>query len=306
MTFLMLLGMTDARTPHEKQILRQFGEWLKTLRKQSGISQEDLAEKAGFSRSYYTEIETGKRNVSLLNLHRLSVALGVELTDLLLAPSAQAPLEPRIPLDAGFLREMALAGSGLTLDMVKGGISYAYSILDAIDATLLGGNASRLAQMVELANLSSMLGNLLGAGVARASSGVFERNSPHKYPDLLAQQRDAHDIEIKVALENNKPKGHLAKPGYYLTYRYVLCDSSGSFALGGSQRGDVAYVWEARFGYLEHSHFNISNTQGDSGKTAVVNADGMNRLAVVYCDLERCPYSKNSRLYQSYERLFNS
>lgn len=55
--------MNDIRTHNEDEILKQFGDFLRTIRKQSGFSQEDLAEKAGFSRSYYTEIETGKRNV---------------------------------------------------------------------------------------------------------------------------------------------------------------------------------------------------------------------------------------------------
>jgi transcriptional regulator with XRE-family HTH domain len=33
---------------------------------------------AGFSRSYYTEIETGKRNISILNLIKIMEALKVD------------------------------------------------------------------------------------------------------------------------------------------------------------------------------------------------------------------------------------
>ena len=59
--------------------------------------------------------------------------------------------------------------------------------------------------------------------------------------------------------------------------------------------GEIVWLWEVRFGYLETSHFNLSNTEGDSGKTAVVNAEGMNQLKVIYFDPRLCPFTKTSR-----------
>ncbi|QTN01538.1 helix-turn-helix domain-containing protein [Sediminibacillus dalangtanensis] len=51
------------------------------------MTQEELADLAGFSRSYYTEIETGKRNISLLNIRRLAEALDIPIKDLFDFPS---------------------------------------------------------------------------------------------------------------------------------------------------------------------------------------------------------------------------
>src|SRR5262249_54639240 len=107
------------------------------------------------------------------------------------------------------------------------------------------------------------------------------------------QHAGTENIEIKMALETNNPKGHLPKEGHYLTCRYVLGDADGNCEIG--TRGDVVWIWELRFGHLETEHFNISNTAGDSGKTAVVNRDGMDRLAIVYVDRVRCPYGPRSR-----------
>jgi RecB family endonuclease NucS len=107
-----------------------------------------------------------------------------------------------------------------------------------------------------------------------------------------------------MALETNKPKGHLAKEGYYLIGRYVLCQPDGSLRIGKEQRGVKPYIWEVRCGYLLREHFNLSNTEGDSGKTAVVNAAGMKILQVVYCDLERAPLSPKGKTYRSYQLLF--
>lgn len=184
---------------------------------------------------------------------------------------------------------------GLAPGMIAEGVQYAHDILDALDDRLLELDSPRMSGLVELANFSSIVGNLLATGIVKASGGVFDRAGPHKYQDLRASGKilDAQNIEIKVALENNKPKGHLAKEGYYLTCRYVLCDASGVYKR--KERGDVVWIWELRFGHLELKHFGISNTAGDSGKTAVVNKEGMERLRVIYFDSERCPYADVKR-----------
>lgn len=71
------------RTNSDNEILKRFGNRLRQLRAATDLTQEELAAKAGFSRSYYNEIETGKRNISLLNLHKLANCLNVSLSELL-------------------------------------------------------------------------------------------------------------------------------------------------------------------------------------------------------------------------------
>jgi transcriptional regulator with XRE-family HTH domain len=72
-----------SRTHDELEILTHFGERLRQLRLAKNLTQEELASLAGFSRSYYNEIETGKRNIALLNLNRLAQCLNISLSDLL-------------------------------------------------------------------------------------------------------------------------------------------------------------------------------------------------------------------------------
>jgi hypothetical protein len=190
------------------------------------------------------------------------------------------------------MNETAL-GAGLTRRMLEQGVESVYRTLDTIDENLLTEGSPRLAGLVELANLSSIVGNILASGIVNASRGVFTRAGAHKYQDLRAAGRGAENIEIKMALETNNPKGHLPKEGHYLTCRYVLGDVDGKCTVG--ERGDVVWIWELRFGHVEMKHFNISNTEGDSGKTAVINREGMERLAIVYLDRIRCPFGARSR-----------
>jgi hypothetical protein len=197
-----------------------------------------------------------------------------------------------------------LSKFGLSPKIIASGVTYTHKLLDSLDAQLIYANENRLAELLELANLSAVIGNLLRGGIAKASHGKFEANGPHKYPDLIATHPSCHDIEIKVALETNKPKGHLVKPGPHLACRYVLGQANGDFKPGKENRGNVVWIWEIRVGFLEDGHFNISNTAGDSGKTAVINAKGMKSLIPVYCDLDKCPNSRNSPTYRQYKALF--
>jgi hypothetical protein len=172
------------------------------------------------------------------------------------------------------LNGAVLESIGLDHEVVREAIAQTYDLLDRIDNTLTSAGVFPLSQTVELANLSSMIGNIFGAALARHSNGRFKRNGPHKYPDLLSTKPKLYpNIELKMALERNTPKGHLAKSGYYVTCRYVLCDDDGVAMFDKNNRGVTPYIWELRCGYLEEAHFAISNTTGDSGKTAVVNQE---------------------------------
>jgi len=56
-----------------------FGNAIRAIRKEQGISQEALALKCGLDRSYYGAVE---RNVSLTNIIRIAEALGARPADI--------------------------------------------------------------------------------------------------------------------------------------------------------------------------------------------------------------------------------
>ncbi len=202
-----------------------------------------------------------------------------------------------------FRRADLLEEVGLSTSILATGLEYTYELLDTIDLALISRGESRLAATIELANLSAMIGNLLRSGISKASNGLFANNSPHTFPDLLHANNAKSNVEIKIALEDNNPKGHLAKEGYHLTCRYVLGQADGRY--DRAARGNVVWVWELRFGLLQTFHFNLSNTTGDSGKTAVINAAGLKALTPVYCCLPLCPISPDSRRYRELVQIFS-
>lgn len=56
-------------------IKQKLGLRIRELRKEKGISQEELAFKAGIDRTYMTSVENGKRNISIQNIEKIIIAL---------------------------------------------------------------------------------------------------------------------------------------------------------------------------------------------------------------------------------------
>ncbi|MFY9381877.1 MAG: helix-turn-helix transcriptional regulator [Eubacteriales bacterium] len=55
------------------------GTRIKELRKERALSQEDLAYLAGLDRTYITSVENGKRNISIVNIDKISNAMNIDL-----------------------------------------------------------------------------------------------------------------------------------------------------------------------------------------------------------------------------------
>jgi transcriptional regulator with XRE-family HTH domain len=64
------------------------------LRRRQGLTQEEVAERSGFSQQYLSDLERGKRNPTIVSLYELAQALGVPYLDLL-RPPRRRPANPR-------------------------------------------------------------------------------------------------------------------------------------------------------------------------------------------------------------------
>ena len=63
-------------------IKETFGQRVRELRNQLGISQEKFALKIDMDRTYFASVESGKRNISIENIHKISNGLEVSLEEL--------------------------------------------------------------------------------------------------------------------------------------------------------------------------------------------------------------------------------
>src|SRR5436305_9454310 len=71
----------------ESDFLEQLGRRVRTLRALRGMSRKVLAKVSGISERYIAQLESGKGNVSIVLLRRVSTAMGAHLEDLI--PAAE-------------------------------------------------------------------------------------------------------------------------------------------------------------------------------------------------------------------------
>lgn len=276
---------------------------VKKIREQKKLTIEQLAELTAVHRTTIGLLERNERTPTLQVATQIANALHIPLSELIqeaeLIVAGKTDVvqlaefhKKRKPSHNNLRNENKLLETiGVDGNTLLEAIYSCYQTLDTIDEQLIGKGSVPIAHLVELANLSSMAGNILGGGIANFSNGLYTRNKPHTYPDLLPMSDPAVDLELKMALEKNKPKGHLPKAGTYITFRYILADKQGTYKKGKQNRGNTVWIWEVKVGNLTVNDFSCSNTEGDSGKTAVIKTDVHNKMDLVYYVPEHLPYA---------------
>ena len=63
-------------------ITQKFGQRIKFLRNERGISQEKFALSIDMDRTYYASVESGKRNISINNIEKIAKGSNVSLEEL--------------------------------------------------------------------------------------------------------------------------------------------------------------------------------------------------------------------------------
>ena len=67
----------------DNELLIKFGRKVRETRKEKGLSQEELAHKADLHRTYIGMIERAEKNITLLNIEKIAIALDVSVSYLL-------------------------------------------------------------------------------------------------------------------------------------------------------------------------------------------------------------------------------
>ncbi|WP_027584454.1 helix-turn-helix transcriptional regulator [Bradyrhizobium sp. Ai1a-2] len=108
--------MTEKPDP-ETDFLEQLGQRVRTMRALRGMSRKVLAKVSGISERYIAQLESGKGNVSIVLLRRVSHAMGAPLEDLI--PSAEPAPDWAVIRD--LLRKAAPEQIAHAKDILSGG-----------------------------------------------------------------------------------------------------------------------------------------------------------------------------------------
>lgn len=62
-------------------IQKQVGLRIKEIRLSKHLSQEECSFNVGLDRTYWSSVECGKRNISIINLNKICISFGITLKD---------------------------------------------------------------------------------------------------------------------------------------------------------------------------------------------------------------------------------
>jgi len=68
---------------------RLVGENFARIRREKGLTQEDVEALSGFSQQYLSSLENGRRNPTIITLYELARALGVSHVELVAVPAVK-------------------------------------------------------------------------------------------------------------------------------------------------------------------------------------------------------------------------
>jgi transcriptional regulator with XRE-family HTH domain len=75
-------GTPGPRTDGRHDIRERSGFAVKSRRQELGLTQEDLADRAGIHRTYLSDVERGSRNICLIDIERVAAALALPASEL--------------------------------------------------------------------------------------------------------------------------------------------------------------------------------------------------------------------------------
>jgi transcriptional regulator with XRE-family HTH domain len=173
--------------PRHATPLQRFGATLRQYRRQRGLSQKALAERTGIGYSYISQIERGKRNITLLALLRLAQALEMPAASLLvqLDPSGSHPAHRAgDPLPSHEARERAVRQATTS------------SLQPGDGATLLALLGATLRQSRQHCHLSL---RALAARTGLRYSYICDIEQGHRNLSVLNLVRLTHALGLSVA-----------------------------------------------------------------------------------------------------------
>lgn len=162
------------------KILKVVGNKIRTIRNLNGISQEELGFRCDLDRTYISDVELGKRNISLINLNAVANALNVELFEILSDHKARSKRQFTLKEDFYVINKNFGIECGFTV-----------SSEDIQFAALMTSNQLEdlpftLFQSINLKALSGMVGAIFALFLAERVGGIV--NPIEKgHPDIIPE-----------------------------------------------------------------------------------------------------------------------
>jgi transcriptional regulator with XRE-family HTH domain len=200
------------------------GRFIRKLREQASLTQEQLARKTGITYQYLSGLENGRENFTIDVLESLGKALSCPLPQLISGAFAEATTAPIPSVNKDYFRAGVPMPPDLKVSHLEMAMNAAQRILGAINSNLLSNGAKPLFEYIQGNNFSGLVSNIFCDALHDHSP--YKHNSHQAYPDLInpaARRGGPAGLEIKSTIQVGKGgESHNGHSGWHLVACYRI------------------------------------------------------------------------------------
>lgn len=195
------------------------GRFIRKLREQKQLTQEQLATKTGITYQHLSGMENGRENFTIDILESLARALAYPLPQLIAGAFAPEPTASGITVSHDYFRPQVPLSPGMKTSHLEAAMNATQSIVARINANLLASGAKPLPEYIQGNNFSGLVSNVFCDALHDHSP--YKHNSHQAYPDLInpsAKERGKPaGLEVKSTIQIGKGgESHNGHSGWHL------------------------------------------------------------------------------------------
>lgn len=206
------------------------GRYIRKLREQKQLTQEQLATKTGITYQHLSGMENGRENFTIDILESLARALAVPLPQFV--AGAFAPESSSSPtVNRDFFRSQVPLPPEMTVSHLAAAMNATQSIVARINANLLASGGKVLPEYIQGNNFSGLVSNVLCDALNDHSP--YKDNSDQAYPDLInpSAKKGGKPIglEVKSTIQIGKGgESHNGHSGWHLIACFQIEPQTGN------------------------------------------------------------------------------
>ena len=207
------------------------GRFIRRLREQKQLTQEQLATKTGITYQHLSGMENGRENFTIDILESLARALDYPLPQFIAGAFAPESTASGITVNRDFFRPQVPLPPGMKISHLESAMNATQSIVARINANLLVSGAKPLPEYIQGNNFSGLVSNVFCDAINDHSP--YKHNSHQAYPDLInpAVKKGGKPagLEVKSTIQIGKGgESHNGHSGWHLIACFQIEPQTGN------------------------------------------------------------------------------
>ena len=207
------------------------GRFIRKLREQNRLTQEQLAAKTGMTYQHLSGMENGRENFTIDILESLARALACPLPQFVAGAFAPGTPSSNTTVNREYFRPHVPLPPGMDVSHLEAAMNATQSIVARINANLLASGAKPLPEYIQGNNFSGLVSNVFCDALNDHSP--YKHNSHQAYPDLVnssvKKSGKLIGLEVKSTIQIGKGgESHNGHSGWHLIACFQIEPQTGN------------------------------------------------------------------------------